>query len=140
MRKRILVVEDDADLVELMRFNLQAAGFSVGTAPDGRQGLKQARSELPDLILLDLMLPELDGFAVCEILRRDPATARIPIFIVTAMSGQLPRFASLEAGADAYITKPFSVKLLIARMEQTLARRPRPDPLPSSEPKRSRPQ
>src|SRR6476660_746920 len=96
MRKKILVVEDDADLVELLSFNLKRAGFSVGTATEGIEALKKARSLLPDLILLDLILPELDGFAVCEILRRDSTTASIPIVILTAMSSQLARLTGLD--------------------------------------------
>src|SRR3974390_1773166 len=126
MRKRILMVEDDPDLVELLSFNLKRAGFSVGTAADGITGLKKARSLLPDLILLDLMLPELDGFAVCEILRRDPATGSVPIIILTAISGQLARFTGMETGATDYITKPFSPKHLLERVEQLLSHsRPR---------------
>ena len=114
------MVEDDPDLVELLSFNLKRAGFSVGTAADGITGLKKARSLLPDLILLDLMLPELDGFAVCEILKRDPATHSIPILIVTAMSSQLARLTGLDCGANDFITKPFSPKSLIARVESLL--------------------
>lgn len=120
MRKKILVVEDDADLVELLRFNLKKAGFAVGTAIDGIEALKKARSLLPDLILLDLMLPELDGFAVCEVLRRDPNTASVPVIILTAMSSQLARLTGLEVGANDYITKPFSSKDLLARIESAL--------------------
>lgn len=120
MRKKILVVEDDADLVELLCFHLRKAGFSVGTAPDGIEGLKKTRSLSPDLILLDLMLPELDGFAFCEILRRDPATASVPIVILTAVSSQLARFTGLESGATDYITKPFSPKHLLERVQQLL--------------------
>jgi DNA-binding response OmpR family regulator len=121
MRKKILVVEDDADLVELLCFNLKKAGFAIGTATDGVEALKKARSVVPDLILLDLMLPELDGFAVCEILRRDPATATIPVIMLTALSSELARFAGLESGANDYITKPFSVKNLLGRIQSTLA-------------------
>jgi DNA-binding response OmpR family regulator len=132
MRKKILVVEDDSELVELIRFNLKKAGFSVGTAHDGIEALKKVRSLLPDLILLDLMLPELDGFAVCEILRRDPKTSTVPIIILTAMSSQLARLTGLDAGASDYITKPFSPKLLLARVQALLdpcAGRPsRPSP------------
>jgi DNA-binding response OmpR family regulator len=120
MRKRILVVEDDLDLVELLGFNLRRAGFSVGTATDGIEALKKARSLTPDLILLDWMLPELDGLAVCEILRRDAGTASIPIIFLTAMSSELARFAGLGAGANEYITKPFSPKLLLERVEARL--------------------
>jgi two-component system alkaline phosphatase synthesis response regulator PhoP len=120
VRKKILVVEDDQDLAELLSFNLRNAGFAIGTAGDGVEALKKARSAVPDLILLDLMLPELDGFAVCEILRRDPATALVPIIMLTAMSGELARVAGLEAGANDYMTKPFSLRQLLARVEAIL--------------------
>ena len=128
MRKKILVVEDDLDLVELLRFNLANAGFSVVVAVDGAEALKKARSILPDLILLDLMLPELDGFAVCEILRRDSATTGIPIIILTAMSSQLARVAGIAAGANDYMTKPFSPKHLLGRIETFLSLVPTPEP------------
>ena len=127
MRKKILVVEDDADLVELLRFNLKNAGFAIGTAGDGVEALKKARAAAPDLILLDLMLPELDGFAVCEILRHDPATASVPIIMLTAVSGEMARVAGLEAGASDYMTKPFSPRELIARVEAILGRRSAPE-------------
>jgi DNA-binding response OmpR family regulator len=122
VRKKILVVEDDLDLVELLKFNLAKAGFSVVAATEGPEGLKKARNWLPDLILLDLMLPQLDGFAVCEILRRDGSTRSIPIIILTAMSGQLARLAGMGAGADDYICKPFSTKVLLKSMETLLKR------------------
>jgi DNA-binding response OmpR family regulator len=125
VRKKILVVEDDADLVELLRFNLKKAGFAVGTAIDGIEALKKARSLLPDLILLDLMLPELDGIAVCEVLRRDPTTASVPVIMLTAMSSQLARLTGLEAGANDYVTKPFNFKDLLARVEAILRCEPR---------------
>ena len=120
MRKTILVVEDDIDLAELLRFNLDHAGFAVEAATDGSDALKKSRSLLPDLILLDLMLPELDGFAVCEILRRDARTAKIPIIILTAMPGELARVAGIGSGADDYVTKPFSPKYLLTRIESAL--------------------
>jgi len=122
VRKRILVVEDDLDLVELLKFNLSNAGFAVAVATDGAEALKKARSQHPDLVLLDLMLPELDGFAVCEILRRDASTTTIPIIILTAMSGQLARVAGMGAGANDYLTKPFSPKQLLGRIENQLGR------------------
>ena len=115
-----MVVEDDPDLVELLSFNLRACDFAVSTADDGVDALKKTRCIMPDLILLDLMLPELDGFGVCETLRRDPATAGIPIIMLTAMSSQFARLAGLEAGANDYITKPFSPKQLIARVQALL--------------------
>src|SRR6266481_4186791 len=120
MRNRVLVVEDDQDLVELLDFNLKSAGFSTSTATNGVQALQMARSISPDLILLDLMLPELDGFAVCEILRRDPVTAEVPIIMLTALSSELARFTGLECGANDYITKPFSPKKLISRVGELL--------------------
>ena len=123
MRKKILVVDDDADLVELLSFNLKKAGFAIGTAFDGVEALKKARSIAPDLILLDVMLPELDGLAVCEILRRDSATASIPVIMLTALTGELGRLAGLEAGADDYVTKPFSAKQLVSKVAELIKKR-----------------
>ncbi len=121
MRKKILVVDDDPEVVELVTFNLKKAGFSVGTATDGVEAVRKACSLAPDVILLDLMLPELDGFAVCEVLRRDPVTAAIPIIMVTAWASELARVTGLGTGADEYVTKPFSPRDLVARV-QKLAR------------------
>jgi DNA-binding response OmpR family regulator len=115
-----LVVEDDLELVELLKFNLTKAGFQVGVATDGAKALQQVRSHPPDLVLLDLMLPELDGLAVCEILRREDATRSLPVIILTAISSQLGRVAGLGAGANDYITKPFSVKDLLERIQTVL--------------------
>ncbi|MCX6925117.1 MAG: response regulator [Verrucomicrobia bacterium] len=124
MPKKILIVEDDIEMVELLRFNLKAEGYALGTAADGIEALKKARSIRPDLILLDLMLPELDGFAVCDILRHDPKTASIPIIMLTAMSGQLSRLNGLDAGANVYITKPFSHSYLLQCIHDLLQRIP----------------
>ena len=107
------MVEDDTDQVELLTFNLKRAGFAIGTATDGIQAIKKARSLQPDLILLDVMLPEMDGYAVCETLRRDSRTASIPVIMVTAVSSTLASFAGREAGANEYVTKPFSFKHLL---------------------------
>src|ERR1700722_7548612 len=107
MRKKILVVDDDAELVELVSFNLEQAGYTIGTAANGVEAIKKARSLEPDLIVLDGMMPELDGFAVCEILRRDPATASIPIMMLTALSSELGRMAGLGSGANDFLSKPF---------------------------------
>jgi DNA-binding response OmpR family regulator len=120
MRKKILVVDDDPEAIELVVYNLKKAGFSVGTAADGVEALRKACSIAPDFILLDLMMPELDGFAVCEILRRDPATATVPIIMVTAWSTELARCAGLEAGANDYVTKPFSPRDLVSRVAKAL--------------------
>lgn len=121
MRKKILVVDDDADLVELLTFNLKEAGFAVGTALNGVEALRKVRSIAPDLILLDAMMPELDGFAVCEILRRDPATVATPIIMLTALSSELGRLAGIGAGASEFMPKPFSPRVLVARIREMLA-------------------
>jgi DNA-binding response OmpR family regulator len=120
MPKRILVVDDDPDALELLSFSLKKAGFSIGTARNGLDALKKACSVAPDLILLDLMMPELDGLAVCETLRRDPSTAAIPIIFVTAVSSEFGRLTGLEAGASAYITKPYSPRELVNRVKAIL--------------------
>ena len=124
MRKKILIVEDNTELLELTRLNLKAAGFSVVTAANGTQGIAKARSTAPDLILLDLGLPELDGFAVCEILRKDKATAAMPILILTGMASELTRLVGLESGANDYLSKPVGSKALIGKIKDML--RPRP--------------
>jgi two-component system, OmpR family, alkaline phosphatase synthesis response regulator PhoP len=120
MRKKILVVDDDPELVELVSFNLKQAGYAISTAENGVEAIKKARSLLPDLILLDVMMPELDGFAVCEILRRDSTTASIPIIMLTALSSELGRMAGLGSGATDFLSKPFSPRLLVERVENLL--------------------
>jgi DNA-binding response OmpR family regulator len=120
-------VDDEPEAVELLEFNLKKAGFEVIAATDGAQALKTARSALPHLIVLDLMLPEIDGLEVCKMLRRDPATARIPIVMLTAKAAEVDRILGLELGADDYLTKPFSPRELVARI-QALLRRARPAP------------
>jgi two-component system phosphate regulon response regulator PhoB len=126
MRSKILVVDDEPEAVELLEFNLKKAGFDVISAPDGAQALKKARSALPNLIVLDLMLPEMDGLEVCKILRRDPGTARIPIIMLTAKASEVDRIVGLELGADDYVTKPFSPRELVLRVNKVL-RRGQPD-------------
>ena len=122
MGKRILVVDDEADLTELISFNLREAGYDVEVACDGVKALTAARQTRPNLILLDLMLPELDGFAVCEILKRDPKTASIPVIMVTAWTSELSRIIGLSSGAVDYITKPFSPREMVNRVNQVLNR------------------
>ncbi len=107
-------------MVDLLAFTLRKEGFLIGTATDGIEALNKARSIRPDLILLDLLLPELNGFAVCETLRRNSATASIPVIIVSALSTQFSRLAGLDARAIDFIPKPFSPKTLVARIKQTL--------------------
>ncbi len=123
MRKKILVVDDDADLVELLSFTLKQAGFAIGTAFDGVEALRKVRSITPDLILLDLMLPKLDGLAVCEILRRNVTTATIPVIMLTGLTGELGRLAGLDSGATDYMTKPFSPRQLVSKVETLLRER-----------------
>ena len=122
MRSKILVVDDEPEAVELVEFNLKQAGFDVITAADGAEALKRARSALPALIVLDVMLPAVDGMEVCKILRRDPATASIPIIMLTARAGEIDRVLGLELGADDYITKPFSPRELVLRVKKIMLR------------------
>ena len=123
MAQKILVVDDEPDIVELVAFNLQAEGYEVITATNGLEALNAARADLPDLIVLDLMLPELDGLSVCEILRRLPSTAPIPVIMLTAWKGELSRIIGLDTGAEDYITKPFSPRDLVARVNHALRTR-----------------
>ena len=122
MKPRILVVDDESEAVELFAFNLQKAGFDVLTATDGAKALKKARSDKPDLIVLDLMMPEMDGLEVCRILRRDAATAGIAIIMLTAKAAEVDRIVGLELGADDYVTKPFSPRELVLRVNKILRR------------------
>lgn len=120
MTAKILVVDDEPDIVELVAFNLRAEGFEVFSAGSGPEALNQARAHLPDLIVLDLMLPDLDGVAVREILRRLPSTAPIPVIMLTAWSSELARIIGLETGAEDYLTKPFSPRELVLRVKNAL--------------------
>src|SRR5438477_9769381 len=123
MRKpKILVVDDEPDALELIEFNLKAAGFDVVTADDGKEALKKAFAVLPNLILLDLMLPEIDGLEICKMLRHDPTTAAIPIIMLTAKAAEIDRVLGLELGADDYVTKPFSPRELVLRVKKLLQR------------------
>jgi DNA-binding response OmpR family regulator len=118
-QNRILVVEDDLTLQETLKYNLVNAGYQVMTAEDGLTALGMARKEQPDLIVLDLMLPKLDGFEVCRILR--PETS-VPILMLTARADEVDRVVGLEVGADDYLTKPFSMRELLARVKALLRR------------------
>jgi len=120
MKQKILIVDDEPDAVELIEFNLKSAGFDVVTASDGEEALKKARLVLPDLIVLDLMLPEVDGMEVCKILRRDQKTSGIPIIMLTAKAAEIDRVLGLELGADDYVTKPFSPRELVLRIKRLL--------------------
>ena len=116
------MIDDEADLVTLVKFNLEREGWKVRSAADGANGLDAARRDLPDLILLDLMLPGMDGLEVCKRLRMEPRTARIPIIMLTAKGGESDRVVGLEMGADDYVAKPFSPRELVARVKAVLRR------------------
>ena len=121
-QKKILVVDDEPDALELLEYNLRQAGYIIMLAEDGRQALIKARNESPHLILLDLMLPEIDGLKVCKTLKQDKATCDIPIIMVTAKAAEIDRVLGLELGADDYVTKPFSPRELVLRVSNLLNR------------------
>jgi two-component system phosphate regulon response regulator PhoB len=127
VRPRILVVDDEPEAVELVEFNLKQGGFDVAVAADGAEALKKARGLMPSLIVLDLMLPEVDGLEVCKMLRRDSATSKVPIIMLTAKAAEIDRILGLELGADDYITKPFSPRELVLRVKRILQRGQAPD-------------
>jgi two-component system, OmpR family, alkaline phosphatase synthesis response regulator PhoP len=126
MRKKILIVEDNTELLELLGLEFRQAGFSVVTASDGLEGLKKARTVKPDVVVLDLVLPELDGFELCEALRRDAATAKVPVVILSGLNSAFTRFAGMESGANEYVTKPVSPGHLVSRIRQILSHSPAP--------------
>lgn len=125
-KSSIFVVEDEEDILELLKFNLSHEGFTIRTASSGEEAVKAIAGRPPDLVLLDLMLPGLNGLDVCRYLKKDPATAAIPIVMVTAKGEEADVVTGLELGADDYITKPFSMKVLIARVRTVLRRRREP--------------
>jgi DNA-binding response OmpR family regulator len=122
VKPKVLVVDDEPDVIELLEFNLRGAGFEVLSAEDGATALRKAREAVPALIILDLMLPEVDGIEVCKILRRHPATAGVPIIMLTAKASEIDRILGLELGADDYVTKPFSPRELVLRAKALLRR------------------
>jgi DNA-binding response OmpR family regulator len=121
-KARILVVDDNEKNVELLEAILQAADFEVLKAYDGKQAIEIAGKEKPNLLLLDIMMPELDGSQVCEILKKDPRNAGLPIIMVTAKDKESDIVQSLERGADEYIVKPINKKELLAKIEELLAK------------------
>jgi DNA-binding response OmpR family regulator len=123
-REKILVVEDEADLREVLQYNLTREGYRVVTAENGAEGLRRARKEAPDLLLLDLMLPDLDGIEICRRLKKDPLTSSLPVIIVTAKGEEPDVVLGLGVGADDYVTKPFSPRTLLARVKAVLRRGP----------------
>ena len=120
--KRILVIEDDPDIVELLRYNLERESFQVTSAGTGAEGLAELQRERPDLLILDLMLPEISGFELCRRLRQDSNLADLPVIMLTARSEEADVIAGIELGADDYIKKPFSPRELVARVGAVLRR------------------
>ena len=122
MPEKILVVDDEKDLVDLISYNLEKNGFAVVKAYDGETALKQVRALSPHLMILDLMLPGIQGIDVCKRIRSDPEHAALPIIMLTAKGTEVDKVLGLEVGADDYVTKPFSVKELLARVRSLLRR------------------
>jgi phosphate regulon transcriptional regulator PhoB len=131
MAQRVLIVEDEPDIRELLVFHLEREGYQVAKARSGVEAVRLAQTSPPDLVLLDLMLPEMDGLEVCRRLRRDPVTQAIPIVMLTARGDEVDRVLGLELGADDYVVKPFSPRELVARIRAVLRRaRPLPGTVP----------
>ncbi len=123
MAETILVIEDEKNITELVRYNLEQSGFRVLISTRGDSGLEKARAEKPDLIILDLMLPGLNGLEICKILKQNQKTAHLPIIMLTAKSQEADKIVGLELGADDYVTKPFSPRELAARVKAVLRRK-----------------
>ncbi len=127
-KEKILVVDDEEDILELVRYNLTKEGYRVQCVQSGEQALAKSGEEPPDMILLDLMLPGLDGLDVCRALKKNPATAGIPLIMLTAKGEDADIVTGLELGADDYVTKPFSPRVLLARIKATFRRRKQEEP------------
>jgi two-component system, OmpR family, phosphate regulon response regulator PhoB len=128
----IVVIEDEADLREVLRYNLKQAGYAVDLAGEGRAGLALVQKQKPDLVLLDLMLPDLSGTEICRTLKNDPATRAIPVVMVTARGEEIDRVVGFELGADDYVVKPFSVRELLLRISAILRRQAAKEAEPSA--------
>ena len=122
-KRQVLVIEDDSAIAEVLEYNLEREGYDVERSSDGRDGLRVARSGMPDLVILDLMLPGIDGIEICRELRSDKATKNIPILMLTAKSEETDQIIGFSVGADDYVTKPFSVKVLMQRVRVLMSRR-----------------
>lgn len=125
-KEKILVIEDEEDIQELLAYNLSREGYQVLPAVNGEEGLRLAKNKLPDLILLDLMLPGMDGLEICRQLKKEPKTQSIPVLMLTAKSGEADIVTGLEMGADDYLPKPFSPRVLLARIRTVLRRKKNP--------------
>jgi two-component system phosphate regulon response regulator PhoB len=132
-RPRILVAEDEPDMMTLVSSSLKNAGFDVFSAEDGAEALAKSRETPPSLLILDLMLPEMSGLEVCKALKKDTVTASIPIVMLTARAEEVDRIVGFELGADDYVTKPFSPRELVLRVQSVLRRYAGPDPVASDE-------
>ena len=122
MNSKILIVDDEEDILTLLEYNLEKAGFKVISADDGPEAIELAKKEKPALIILDIMLPSMEGTEVCKAIKRDDATSHIPIIMLTAKGEEVDRIVGLELGADDYITKPFSPRELVLRVKAVLKR------------------
>ena len=120
--QKVLIVEDEEDIRDLLHYNLEREGFRVSIAEDGVQAMEKIQQEPPDIVLLDLMLPGLDGLELTRRLRRDPGTAHLPVLMLTAKKEEVDRIVGLELGADDYVTKPFNLRELVLRMRAVLRR------------------
>ena len=117
MKRQILVIDDEKDILKLLQYNLEKEGYQVLSALTGEEGFEIARAKKPDLVVLDLMLPGMDGLEICRLLKSDPGTRHIPIIMLTAKGSEIDQVVGLELGASDYIPKPFSVKVLLARLK-----------------------
>jgi two-component system phosphate regulon response regulator PhoB len=129
-KAKILIIEDERSLIDILSYNLSREGFDVATSSDGAEGLRRAQATVPDLVLLDLMLPGLDGLQICRQLRSDPKTQGIRILMLTAKSEEVDEIVGFNMGADDYVAKPFKIKPLISRIK-ALLRRPSAEPAAS---------
>ncbi|MBU1147689.1 MAG: response regulator [Candidatus Omnitrophica bacterium] len=119
-KKKILIVDDEDDIRKMIKFRLEAVGYDVTEAADGQEGLDKARADKPDLLILDLMLPKIDGYKVCRMLKFDEKHKHIPILMFTARGQEKDKLIGKEMGADAYVTKPFEPKVLVDKIQELL--------------------
>lgn len=126
-KQTILIIEDERSLLDVLKYNLAKEGYEIITATDGQEGLRRAQMSLPDLIVLDLMLPVMDGYQVCQQLRNDPRMQGIAVLMLTARSEEVDEIVGFSVGADDYVTKPFKIKPLIHRIKALLRRKPSDD-------------
>ena len=119
-KKKILIVDDEAELVDLVKIRLEAAGYDVIKAYDGQEGLEKAKSEKPDLVLLDIMMPKMDGYKVCGLLKMDARFKKIPVILFSAKAQKEDAQLAKEVGADQYVTKPFEAAVLLSKIQELI--------------------